>query len=116
MAIIHLEGMKFYAFHGHFPVEQSVGNEFIVDIKIETDHKSAAETDNLDNAVNYQLVYNTVKEEMTQVSHLLENVAERILKSLKSKYPAILHAEIKISKINPSLGGEIRSVSIIAAE
>lgn len=113
MAIIHLEGMKFYAFHGHFPVEQKVGNEFIVHLKIETSDNQAEITDNLDDALNYQLLYDTVKAEMNQVSHLLENVAARILTTLKVKFPAIQHAEVKISKINPPLGGEIQSVSVI---
>jgi dihydroneopterin aldolase len=113
MAIIHLEGMKFYAFHGHFPVEQKVGNEFIVDLKIESSDKKAEVTDNLDDALNYQLLYDTVKEEMNQVSHLLEHLAARILQTLKVRFPSILHAEVKISKINPPMGGEIQKVSVI---
>jgi dihydroneopterin aldolase len=113
MATIHLEGMKFYAFHGHYPVEQEVGNEFIVDLKIETNDNKAEATDNLDDALNYQLLYNTVKAEMNQVSHLLEHLAARILQTLKVKFPSIRHAEVKISKINPPMGGEIQKVSVI---
>ena len=29
MGLIEIEGMKFYAFHGHFESEQIVGNEFM---------------------------------------------------------------------------------------
>jgi len=116
MAVIHLEGMKFYAYHGHFPVEQKVGNEFVVDLKIETSHDKASLTDNLDDAINYQLVYDTVKEEMSLISHLLEHVAARILQTLYDKFPSILHAEVKISKINPPLGGEVQKVSVIQSQ
>jgi len=113
MALIHLEGMKFYAYHGHFPVEQKVGNEFVVDLKIETSADKAAETDKLVDAINYQLLYDTVKDEMSLISYLLEHVAARILQALYQKFPSILHAEVKISKINPPLGGEIQKVSVI---
>ena len=39
MERIEIEGMKFYAFHGHYPVEKEVGNEFLVDLIINTDGK-----------------------------------------------------------------------------
>ncbi len=113
MGLIEIDGMKFYAFHGHFESEQIVGNEFRVDLKIETDIiASAAASDNLEDALNYQTVYELVKTEMSIVSHLLENVAKRILDSLYSNFTSIQKAEVKISKINPPMGGEIEKVSI----
>jgi dihydroneopterin aldolase len=56
MGLIEIEGMHFYARHGHFEVEQQVGNEFLVDVSIETDCSAAADSDNLDDALNYQAV------------------------------------------------------------
>ena len=112
MGIIEIEGMHFYAFHGHFESEQKVGNEFIVNLKIETDCSQASKSDNLDDALNYQTAYEIVKKEMNITSHLLENVAKRILDSLYLYFPAINKAEVKISKINPPMGGEIEKVSI----
>jgi dihydroneopterin aldolase len=112
MGIIEIEGMKFYAFHGHFESEQVVGNEFIVNLKIETYCEKAAVSDNLNDALNYQTAYKIVKKEMEIQSHLLENVAKRILDSLYNQFSSIIKAEIKISKINPPMGGEIDKVSI----
>lgn len=37
MGVIEIEGMKFYAFHGHYETERRVGNNFRVDVKLETD-------------------------------------------------------------------------------
>ena len=31
--IIELENMKFYAYHGHYEVEQKVGNHFLVSLQ-----------------------------------------------------------------------------------
>jgi 7,8-dihydroneopterin aldolase/epimerase/oxygenase len=112
MGLIEIEGMKFYAFHGHFESEQKVGNEFRVDLRIETNCDLAAISDNLNDALNYQTAYETVKKEMSVTSYLLENVAKRVLDSLYSNFESIIKAEIKISKMNPPMGGEIEKVSI----
>lgn len=112
MGIIEIEGMKFYAFHGHFESEQIVGNEFSVDLKIETDCDKAAISDNLDDALNYQTAYEIVKQEMAQPSKLLESVAKRILDTLYEEFKSITKAKVKISKMNPAMGGEIEKVSV----
>lgn len=112
MGIIEIEGMHFYAYHGHFESEQKVGNEFIVNLKMETDCGPASNSDNLDDALNYQTAYEIVKQEMDIPSHLLEHVAKRILDSLYRSFPALKKAEIKISKMNPPMGGEIKKVSV----
>lgn len=113
MISIHLEGMKFYAFHGHFPVEKVTGNNFIVDLRIDFQNVKATVSDELDDTINYQRVYETVDCEMKISSNLLEHVAGRVLDSLYKSFPGILKAEVKISKLNPPMGGEIDKVSVI---
>jgi dihydroneopterin aldolase len=112
MGIIEIEGMHFYAFHGHFEAEQIVGSKFRVDIKIKTGCTKAAETDNLDDALNYQNVYEIIHQEMGTKSKLLENIAKRILDALYSKFSEIKKVRLKISKLNPPMGGEIEKVSV----
>ena len=116
MISIHLEGMKFYAYHGHYPVEQVVGNEFIVALKIETEDYEAINSDKLNDAINYQTAYEIVKAEMNVSSNLLEHVASRILNALYARFSLIRRAEVKISKLNPPMGGEIEKVSIILSK
>lgn len=112
MGIIEIEGMHFYAFHGHFESEQKIGNEFTVDLKIETDLNPAAVSDSLNDALNYQTAYEIVKTEMSKPSHLLENVAKRILDSLYLNFESLKRAEVKISKMNPPMCGQIEKVSV----
>ena len=112
MGLIEIEGMHFYAFHGHFETEQIVGNDFIVDLQINTDCNKAALSDNLDDALNYQAVYTLVKKEMAIKSRLLENVAKQILDALYHEFPNIENAKVKVSKMNPPMGGEIEKVSV----
>jgi dihydroneopterin aldolase len=113
MGLIQIENMEFYAFHGHFKEEQIVGNKFLVDLTIETDMEKPMETDNLRDAVNYQKAYQIVKEEMEKKSHLLEHIAGRILDALYSEMSGIKKATIKLSKMNPPMGGKIGSVSVV---
>jgi dihydroneopterin aldolase len=108
--------MEFYAFHGHFKEERIVGNKFIVDLTIETDMKLPAESDNLRDAVNYQRVYEIIKTQMGLKSHLLEHIASRIIDTIYSELGGIEKITVKVSKMNPPMGGKIGSVSIIMSK
>src|SRR4030042_2254690 len=113
MGLIQIENMEFYAFHGHYKEEQIVGNRFLVDLTIETDMSIPSKSDNLKDAVNYQKAYQIVKTEMERKSHLLENIAGRILDALYSEMKGIKKATIKVSKLNPPIGGRMGSGSIV---
>lgn len=113
MGLIEIEGMEFYAYHGHYKEEQVVGNKFVVHLSIKTNLSKAAESDCLNDVLNYQTAYDIVNNEMRGVSCLLENIAGRILSALyKSFGKQIEEARVKVSKLNPSMGGKIDRVSI----
>ena len=75
MSTISIEGMEFYAYHGHFAEEQIIGTWFVVDLFLKTDTTRAEQSDDLQDTVNYLEVYQTVKQEMQISSKLLEHVA-----------------------------------------
>ena len=113
MGIIRIEDMEFYAFHGHYREEQIVGNKFLVDLTIETAMEIPRSTDNLKDAVNYQKAYQIIKQQMGEKSHLLEHIAGRILDALYSELEGIKKVTVKVSKLNPPMGGKIGSVSVV---
>ena len=110
--LIEIEGMEFYARHGHYEVEKIAGNRFLVNLKIETDCSAAGKSDKLEDALNYQQAYLLVKEVMAVPSDLLENVCQRILDKLYDSFPQIIKATVKVSKMNPPMGGQIEKVSL----
>ena len=112
MGVIEIEGMEFYAYHGHFKEEQIVGNRFVVYLRMEVDTDAASKSDELKDAVNYQTAYSIIKQQMEYKSHLLEHIAGRILDNLYNNLKGIKNAEIKISKLNPPMGGKIDKVSV----
>ncbi len=112
MEIIEINEMEFYAFHGHLKEERVVGNRFLIDLKIEADCLTAAKSDNLDDAVNYKDAYDIVKKQMKKKSHLLENIAKRILDALYENIKGIKKVTVKVQKLNPPIDGIMKSVSI----
>lgn len=112
MAIISIEKMEFYAYHGCFEEERKIGTWFNVDLSMEVDTSKAEVSDNLEDTVNYQEVYKVVQQEMMTSSNLLENVARRILTAIQKNFPAVSYAWVKVKKMNPPLGGKMESVSV----
>ena len=104
--------MEFYAYHGHFEVEKVVGNRFLVDLKIEADLSKAGQTDKLADTLDYQKAYLVVKEEMAVSSDLLEHVCQRIISRIKIEFTEVQIATVKVSKMNPPMGGQIEKVSV----
>ncbi len=112
MALITIEGMEFYAYHGHFAEEQLIGTWFTVDLFLTTETSKAEISDNLHDTVNYLEVYRVVKREMEINSKLLEHIGRRIIRAVMENFPAVTHARIKVKKMNPPLGGKIDFVSL----
>jgi dihydroneopterin aldolase len=79
---------------------------------MELDTNLAGQTDNLKHTLNYQLVYDVVKKEIEIPSQLIEHVGQRILNSVYSAFPQIQKLEVKLSKLNPPLGGKVERVTI----
>jgi 7,8-dihydroneopterin aldolase/epimerase/oxygenase len=112
MSVIHLEDMEFFAYHGCFKEEQLTGNRFLVNLWLETNVEKASATDDINDTLNYQTAYQLVRKEMAVTSHLLEHVGKRILDELLSTFEALESAKVKVSKMNPPMGGVMKCVSV----
>lgn len=112
MGRIAINGMRFYAHHGCFAEERVIGTHFLVDLTMEVDTSEAERSDNIADTVNYLEVYRTVKREMERPSNLLEHVARRVGESVRSEFPDTKNVVVKVSKLNPPLGGQMESVSV----
>ena len=107
IGIIELEGMEFHAFHGVLEHEKLEGNLFIVDFKGEVDMSKAAESDQLEDTLNYALIYDAVAKEMETPSELLEHVAGRIIKAIAADYPQLESFSVRVSKKQPPVAGPV---------
>lgn len=104
---VALEGMQFHAFHGFYEEEAIIGNNFILDVLVETDFSEASQSDDLVQTVNYESIYTICTEVMAERVKLLEKVAEAICSKLKALHPEIQLITVKVRKLNPPFGGEV---------
>ncbi|MDR1883619.1 MAG: dihydroneopterin aldolase [Prevotella sp.] len=112
-SFILLENLVFYANHGVFEQEATVGNVYVVNLRIEADLERASLSDDLGDTISYADIYEDVKREMMIPSKLLEHVAKRIICRLKDSFPRIESIEIKLSKRNPPIGAQLDYASVI---
>lgn len=109
---IFLSEMKFYAYHGCFEEEQSIGTHFTVDATLTYDAEKAIADDDVEKAVNYQLVYKTIEKVMNNPQHLIETVADKTIKSIKEEFPEVIDVKVVIRKLNPPLDGKTDFVAV----
>ena len=112
MGIIQVTGIKLYAYHGCMEEEATIGGNYIVDVRIETDFSKAEQTDDLAGTVDYVSVYDIVKAMMAIRCKLIEHAASKIAHELIRKLPAIQHAEVTLTKVNPPINGDVGQVSV----
>jgi len=112
MGKIFVEGIKIYAYHGCFKEEAVIGTNFLVDVELDADLSKPANSDDINDAVNYQAVFTVVKEQMAIRSNLLEHVGKRIVEQLFSQFAEVEKIQLKIAKLNVPLGGHIDNTAI----
>lgn len=112
MATITISGMQFYGYHGCFEEEQTIGTRFVVDLALTCDASRAAATDSIEDAVDYVAVYKVVEKVMSEPTHLLETLADRIIQSVRQAFPSISQIRVKVCKLNPPLDVKTDFVSV----
>lgn len=113
MGIIRVNTIRVHAWHGCLKEESIIGSEYTVDVELQTDLKKSSQTDSLQDTVDYVHVHQIVKEEMAIKSKLLEHVAQRILDRFFAELEPLEKAQVAVSKINPPIGGDVASVTIV---
>jgi len=110
---IKLNNIRVHAWHGCLKEESIIGSDYRVDLEVSSDLSIPSKTDQLLDTVDYVHLNSIVKEEMALKSKLLEHVAKRILNRIFSEITTITNATISVSKINPPIGGDVESVSVV---
>ncbi|MDR0680537.1 MAG: dihydroneopterin aldolase [Dysgonamonadaceae bacterium] len=113
MPYLELKKMLFHSYHGIMEQERKVGNTYIIDLKIYFDFNQATYSDNLEDTIDYALVYEIVKQEMAVPSKLIEHVAGRIIRHIRIELPQVKNVEIRLAKKNPPFGGDIEEAAVV---
>ena len=116
MGLIEVKNIRLYAYHGCLDEEGKIGSEYRVDLAIKADLTESAKTDRLSDTVDYVHLNKIVKEEMAIRTKLLETVADKILDRILNELPLVAKATVKVSKLNPPIGGNVAMVTIKMAK
>ena len=112
MGRITISNIKVYAYHGCLFEEGKIGSDYRVDVSIKADLRESADSDNLEDTVDYVHLNKIVKEEMSIRSKLLEQVVERILQRIMQEIKLVDKAKVAVSKLNPPIGGNVEMVTV----
>ena len=113
MGQIYLENIRTYSHHGCMKEETVIGSEYRVDLWVDADLTVASSSDDLKDTPNYVVLHQIVVKEMKIPSRLLEHVAQRIIERIKYTVKGLDHIRVRVSKINPPIGGDVQSVSVL---
>lgn len=104
MLIVELKNVKLYAHHGVTAEERVTGGWFELNVEVKFKENKEVITDVYD-TVDYEQIFNIVKERMSVPSSLMETVAMEIAKRVKERYFVVKEVTVQILKLNPPIPG-----------
>lgn len=103
---IALQGIRFFAFHGFYPEERTLGCEFIVDLETELEVYGSG-NDELKHTINYERLFQIAQSEMENPRKLIETVAHAMLETIRREFLTVQKIRVAIRKMHPPLNGQV---------
>lgn len=111
--VIRLHNAVFYAYHGVLSDEQTLGGKFEVDVDLHCDLSRGARTDSLKQTVNYERVYDAIKQLVLGKKYfLVEALAETIAEGLLKGFRKIDKVVVRVRKPSAPVKGVIDYVEV----
>ncbi len=103
MYTIHLRNIILYGKHGVYKEEQLIDAPF--ELNIDCSLLPSSTVTELEHTINYELVFNIVKEIFATPHQLLEVLAKNITTAIKKEFATVWTVKINIYKLNPPIEG-----------
>jgi len=103
---LFLENVLLFGAHGAYAEEETLGNSFLIDIKVYGDFSKAIVSDQLASTIDYEQVFEILKEEVGRPVHLLEHLSANIIERLRT-ISLVEGCELWLRKNNPPLDGQV---------
>ena len=105
---IELHGLELFGYHGVLQEEKENGQTFWYDVELEVGEWGA--TDRLEDAVDYRLVADAVREVNEQRFELLEALAASVAETLIERF-AVARVKVRVRKRPPGMAVEYSAVT-----
>lgn len=111
--IIRLTNAVFYAYHGVLSDEQALGGKFEIDVELHCDLRKGAKTDHLKDTVDYERVYDCVKNSVMNRKHfLLESLGQAIIDGIFRNFRQVRRVNVRVRKPGAPVKGVIDTVEV----
>jgi dihydroneopterin aldolase len=110
---LHINGLKYYAYHGLHDFEKKIGGRFEVNLSMNTVMPINGYTDELIQVIDYSDVEKVVSAIMLVSVDLIETLAFKILQALMNQFPLIQGIKVEVIKWAPPIEKECTSTSIV---
>ena len=111
MALITIEGIRLYAYHGHLPGEAKLGGHFIVNVWVTADTSEVEKTDELNDTVDYAKIIAIVKEQMAIRSDMIEHPTKRIVDAILP-LNKVQKVKVEVEKNQPLINASFDKISV----
>jgi len=110
---ITLKNCAFFARHGVYNEEETLGQRFFVDAVLDVDAGNALNKDEIEGTVDYGTAFRVVEKIITgKRRFLIEALALETAKALCKEFPMIESAEVTIRKPNAPVQGVLDHVEV----
>ena len=106
--IIELAGLELFGYHGVLEEERENGQQFWFDLELEVGEWGA--NDRIEDAVDYRLVVDAVREVNEQRFELLEALASTVAETVMSRF-ALARVKVRVRKRPAGLPVEYSAVT-----
>lgn len=111
---ITITGIHGYGHHGLFENERSNGQDFYVDLILNLDLSQAAQSDAIEDTVNYAEITELTHQEITtDPVNLIEKLAYRIAERILSSHPKVKAITVTVHKPQAPVGLKVQDVSVV---
>ncbi|MEO0327954.1 MAG: dihydroneopterin aldolase [Pseudomonadota bacterium] len=110
---ITLKNCAFFARHGVFNEEETLGQRFFVDAILDVDAGNALETDEIEGTVDYGTAFKVIETIITgKRRFLIEALALEVARAICDEFEMVQRAEITIRKPNAPVQGVLDHVEV----
>jgi dihydroneopterin aldolase len=114
--VIRLANCAFFARHGVFAEEESLGQRFFVDVALTVDAGDELGADRLEAVVDYGLAFEQIEQIVTgRRRRLIETLALDIARGLVDGFERVRRAEVTLRKPNAPVRGILDHVEVTVA-
>jgi len=112
MDTVSIRGLRVFAYHGVKEEEKRKGQPFVVHVEMHYEHNRAADTDILEDTVNYSTVSKHIIAYMARVKRdTIERVAGELAEEILAAFPLIDAIAVTIEKPRAPIAADFEFVS-----